>query len=263
MKTIRPLALLLLTIIALPSFSQDKKFDKSLKKIDRYYAEGDFKKASANLVSLRKSIAAKLGQKNTYVPGLFIREARINLGAGLLKDFDKILNDALLSSGSIFGDNSTHYASTLIDVAAIYNDYGNYRISREYVDRARDLLTKTNQLTEPLKARIGLVEAEAMTGQGFSNAAIVLLRSMEQYFAGRAVEKETIVEGSTIKTQRVPFEELAPRYTDYAKVLTLIANAYGKKGNLLSADSAFKAAQTWIRKNQRFMGETTLTLGAK
>jgi hypothetical protein len=101
------------------------------------------------------------------------------LGAGLLKDFDKILNDALLSSGSIFGDNSIHYASTLVDVAAIYNDYGNYRISREYVDRARDLLTKTNQLTEPLKARIGLVEAEAMTGQGFSNAAVVLLRSME------------------------------------------------------------------------------------
>ncbi len=260
MKTIRPLALLLLTVIALPSFSQDKKFDKSLKKIDRYYAEGDFKKASANLTSLRKSIAAKLGQKNTYVPGLFIREARINLGAGLLKDFDKILNDALLSSGSIFGDNSTHYASTLVDVAAIYNDYGNYRISREYVDRARDLLTKTNQLTEPLKARIGLVEAEAMTGQGFSNAAIVLLRSMEQYFAGRAVEKETIVDGSTIKSQRVPFEELAPRFTDYSKVLTLIANAYGKKGNLISADSAFKAAQTWIRKNQRFMGETTLTL---
>ena len=152
MKTIRPLALLLLTVIALPSFSQDKKFDKSLKK-DRPLSrlKGDFKKASANLVSLRKSIVAKLGQKNTYVPGLFIREARINLGAGLLKDFDKILNDALLSSGSIFGDNSIHYASTLVDVAAIYNDYGNYRISREYVDRARDLLTKTNQLTEPLK----------------------------------------------------------------------------------------------------------------
>jgi hypothetical protein len=44
-----------------------QKFDKSLKKVDRYYAEGDFKKASASLVSLRKSIVAKLGQKNTYV----------------------------------------------------------------------------------------------------------------------------------------------------------------------------------------------------
>ena len=229
MKTIRTLAFFLIIGVALPALSQDKKFDKSLKKVDRYYAEGDFLKARANLVKLRKSIVAKLGQKNTYVPGLFIREARINLAAGLLKDFDKTLNDALLSSSSIFGDNSTHYASTLIDVAAIYNEYGNYRISREYVDRARDLLVKTNQLTELLKTRIGLVEAEAMTGQGFSNEAVALLRSMEQYFAGRAVEKETIVDGTAIKTQRVPFEELAPRFTDYAKLLTLISNAYGKK----------------------------------
>ncbi|HZB12100.1 MAG TPA: tetratricopeptide repeat protein, partial [Chryseolinea sp.] len=260
MKPIGTLALLLLVIVFFPAFSQDKKFDKSLKKVDRYYAEGDFPKASANLVKLRKSIVTKLGPKNTYVPGLYIREARINLAAGLLKDFDKTLNEALLSSSSIFGDNSTHYASTLIDVATIYNDYGNYRISREYVDRARDLLTKTNQLTELLKTRLGLVEAEAMTGQGFSNEAILLLRSMEQHFAGRAVEKETIIDGAAIKTQRVPFEELAPRFTDYAKLLTLISNAYGKKGNLISADSAFKATQTWIKKNQRFMGETTLTL---
>ncbi len=32
------------------------------------------------------------------------------------------------------------------------------------------------------------------------------------------------------------------------------------KGNLLSADSAFKAAQTWISKNLRYMGETSLAL---
>jgi len=262
MKPSKILAFFLLAIVIViyPSFSQDKKFDKSLKKVDKYYAEGNFLKASSSLAKLRKSIIAKLGQKSTYAPGLYIREARINLASGLLKDFDKTLNDALLSSTSIFGDNSTHYASTLIDVAAIYNEYGNYRISREYVDRARDVLTKTNQLTDLLKTRIGLVEAEAMTGQGFCNEAIFLLRGMESHFAGRAVEKETIVEGSSIKTIRVPFEELAPRYSDYAKLLTLISNAYGKKGNLLSADSAFKATQTWIKKNQRFMGETTLTL---
>lgn len=260
MKFIRPLAVVLLIIAIHPSFSQNKKFDKSLRKLDAYYGEGNFSKASNTLVKLRNSIIAKMGQKNTYMPGLYIREARINLASGLLSNFDQTLDNALLSSAGIFGDNSTNYASTFIDVADIYNAYGNYRISREYADSARDLLTKTNQLTEVLKARIALVEAEAMTGQGFSNDAITLLRTLESYFAGRAVEKETIVDGTAIKTQRVPFEELAPRFNDYAKVLTLIANAYGKKGNLISSDSAFKAAQSWIRKNQRFMGETTLRL---
>ena len=63
MKTIRTLAFFFIVGVALPALSQDKKFDKSLKKVDRYYAEGDFLKASANLVKLRKSIVAKLGQK--------------------------------------------------------------------------------------------------------------------------------------------------------------------------------------------------------
>src|SRR5688572_20176663 len=224
MKTSKILAVISLAIITViyPSFSQDKKIDKSLKKVDKYYAEGNFPKAGSGLLKVKKSIIAKSGQKSSYMPGIYIREARINLASGLLKDFDKTLNDALLSSSSIFGDNSTSYASTLIDVAAIYNEYGNYRISREYVDRAREVLSKTNQLNDQLKARMALVEGEAMTGQGFSNEAIALLRSMESYFAGRAVEKETHVEGASIKTVRVPFEELAPRYSDYAKLLTLI-----------------------------------------
>ena len=99
-----------------------------------------------------------------------------------------------------------------------------------------------------------------MTGQGFCNDAIALLKANDAYFAGRAVEKETTVDGNSIKTQRVPDEELPRRYSDYAKLLTLVANAYSIKGNLLSADSAFKAAQTWIRKNLRYMGETSLAL---
>ena len=261
MKTARALPFLLLIIFLGPSaFGQNKKFDKSLRKIDRYYAEGNFPKANSGLDKLRNSIIAKMGVKNPYMPGLYLREAKIDLASGLLKDFDKTLNDALLSSSAIYGDNSNSYASALVDVAVVYNDFGNYRRSREYVDRARDLLVSTNQLTDLLKARLALVEAEALTGQGFSNDAIALLRSVESHFAGRAVEKETIVEGAGIKTQRVPFAELAPRFTDYAKLLTLIANAYGKKGNLISSDSAFKAAQSWIKKNQRYMGETTLTL---
>jgi CHAT domain-containing protein len=260
MKFIGPLVVLLLSLVASPSFCQNKKFDKSLKKLDLYYAQGNFPKAKAALDKLRKSISTRMGVKNPYAPGLFLREARISLASGHLKDFDEALNNALLSSSSTFGDNSTNYALALIDVAAIYNDYGNYLISREYCDRARDLLDRTGQMTDALRARVGLVEAGAMTGQGFCNEAVSTLRSLENYFAARAVEKETIVEGNVIKTQRVPFEELAPRFSSYARLLTLIANAYGKKGNLISADSAFKAAQSWIRQHQRFMGEASLSL---
>ena len=251
----------ILNLVAVqPLLSQNKKFDKSLGKVDSYYGAGSFAKASSSLQKLKKSIISKMGQQNTYLPGLYIREARINLALGVLDGFDKTLNNALTSSFATFGENSASYAGTMIDIAESYNEYGNYRLSREYLEKAKEVLNRTNQLTDYLKGRVAIVEAEAMTGQGFCNSALDLLKSMDSYFAGRAVEKETTVEGASIKTQRVPTEELPKRFGEYAKLLTLIANAYSKKGNLLSADSAFKAAQTWIRKNQRYLGETNLAL---
>ena len=243
-----------------PLFSQNKSFDKSLRKIDARYNAGSFSKASSGLQKLKKSVVAKMGQQNAYMPGLYIREARITLGLGVHDGFDKLLENALAASLATFGENSANYAGTMIDVAETYNEYGNYRLSREYTAKAKELLTRTNQLNEHLSARIGLVEAVAMTGQGFCNEALASFKNLESYYAGRAVEKETIVKDGAIKSQRVPDEEIPQRYSDFAKLLTMTANAYGKKGSLISADSAFGAAQNWIRKNQKYMGETSLAL---
>lgn len=261
MKVFRSSLFLVVAVLLLhPLYSQNKKFDKSLKKVDSYYASGNLSKASSGLQKLKKSVVAKMGQQNTYMPGLYIREARINLSAGMLEGFDNIVANAINSSLNIFGENSASYANTLIDVAAIYNEYGNYRLSREYLTKAKESLIRVSQDTAYINARLIMTEAEAMTGQGFCNKALEHFQSVDSYFAGRAVEKETKVEGGTIKTQRVPVDELPKRYSEYGKLLTLIANAYSKKGNLLSADSAFKAAQTWIRRNQKYMGETNLSL---
>ncbi|MEO8470811.1 MAG: CHAT domain-containing tetratricopeptide repeat protein [Chryseolinea sp.] len=243
-----------------PLFSQNKKFDKSLKKVDASYAAGSLSKAKSGLEKLMKSVVAKMGAQNSYMPGLYIREAHISLAAGMLDGFDNILNNAITSSIAAYGDNSINYVTTLTDVADVYNEYGNYRLSREYILKARDVLKKSNQQSDYITARLGIVEARAMTGQGFCNEAVNLLSTVETYFAKRAVEKETITEGTAIKTQRVPDAELPGRYTEYARLLTLIANAYSTQGKLLSADSAFKAAQSWIRKNQKYMGESNLSL---
>ncbi|HEX6893422.1 MAG TPA: tetratricopeptide repeat protein, partial [Chryseolinea sp.] len=259
MKIYRCFLLVVLTLaLTQPLFSQNKKFDKSLKKVDSRYNGGSFSKASSSLQSLKKSVVAKMGQQNSYMPGLYIREARITLALGVLDGFEKTLDNALAASLATFGENSTNYAATMIDVAEVYNEYGNFRRSREYTAKAKELLTRTNQLNDHLNARIGLVEGEAMTGQGFCNEALALFKSLESYFAGRAVDKETTVQGGAIKTQRVPDVEIPQRYSDFAKLLTMTANAYSKKGSLLSADSAFGAAQSWIRKNQKYMGETSL-----
>src|SRR6187549_793185 len=111
----RIVGLVLLLCVGLqPLFAQNKKFDKSLKKIDSYYASGSFDKASSSLQKLKKSVIAKMGAQNPYMPGLHLREAQINLASGVLGDFDNVLNTALTSSVNAFGDNSASYATTLI-----------------------------------------------------------------------------------------------------------------------------------------------------
>ncbi|MBT1687842.1 CHAT domain-containing protein [Dawidia soli] len=244
---------------AQPAFTQNKKYDKSLAKIDALYAGGSFEKAESSLAKLKKTIVAKMGPQNAYMPGLYLREARIGLALGMLGGFDKALENAQASSLAVFGENSASYATTLIDVAEIYNAYGNYHISREYITKAKEQLVRTGQMTDLLKGDIALIESEAMIGQGFCNDALEIMREQESFFAGRAVDKETKVEGGTIKTQRVPETELVQRYGDYGRLLTQIAIAYSKKGSLISADSAFTAASTWLRSQRRFLGETDIS----
>ncbi len=231
MKTFRlPLLLLLLISFLQPAFAQNKKFDKSLKKVDGYIASGKYEKANSGLAKLKKSVTSKMGANNPYMPGIYIREAKLGLALGTLVLFDATLTNALTSSLTVFGENSTTYANTYIDVAELYNEYGNYRISREYVTKSRDLLGRTNQMTDTLKGRLALVEAEAMIGQGYCDEAIDLLNSVEPYYAKLAVDKETIVDGGKIKNNRVPEEQLPTRFGNYARLLVLKDWLSDKKG---------------------------------
>jgi CHAT domain-containing protein len=270
MKTFRLHLFLLLCIAFLqPAFAQNKKFDKSLKKIDSYYASGKFSKASSGLTKLKKSITGKMGPNNPYMPGIYLREAKISMALGVLTGFDKTLDDALNSSLTVFGETSNSYANSYIDVAELYNEYGNFRISRDYTTKARELLKKTNQMTDTLKGRLALVEAEAMIGQGFCDEALELLASVEEYYLKLAVDKETVVDGGKIKSKRVPEEELPIRFGNYARVLMLKGNALAHKGLLsvvdgtsseqqVDADREFLRLQGWLKGKAKYLGETNL-----
>ncbi len=267
MKIFRSCILVLFCLIAsLATFSQNKKIDKSLGKVDTYFASGNFLKAQSGLDKIKKTVSG-MPDLQSYLPGLYIREAKINLALGTLTSFDNSLNTALTSSQTTFGDNSTNYATTLIEVGEIYNEYGNFRLSDEYLDRARILLEKSNQLNDALKSRIALAQAEAMIGQGFWNDAIELLKENEQYFSLRAVEKESIVEGTSIKIKRIPEQELPGRYGNYAKLLNLRIKADAKRGrisvvgtdeNNSDVDYCYKNATNWLKGKSRFLGETSL-----
>src|SRR5687767_6712265 len=99
MKAIRLISvLMIITLLCSTSVNGQKKFDKQLAKADKYYNAGQYSKALSTLSKFKKSITAKLGQSNTYMPGYYIREARTNLNYGILTGFEESLTNAINAS---------------------------------------------------------------------------------------------------------------------------------------------------------------------
>ncbi len=253
-------------LIACAAQAQNKKLDKRLGKINTFYNAGNFEKAQKKLSKFKKKVL-KLGGDNGYMVTYHLKSAQISFALGVVGEFETSLNEALNTSRTAFGETSTTYAITLLDAADNYLNYGNFRMARAYIEQAETILTNTNELSEVLNGRIVLAKAEAMIGQGYSNDAIKLLGEHEQYFAKRAVDKETYVEEGEIKTRRVPDNEIFSRFNDYARLKMLTANAYAKKGRLSvggdidesDAERTFNELDGWLRgRNGRYLGGATL-----
>src|SRR6476620_3160655 len=159
------LSVALCFLMSTACFAQNKKLDKSLKKIDGLYNGGAFEKALSGLGKFKRS-AEKLGPNNNYLLAAHLREAKFNLALGVLTNFETSISNALNTSLAAYGETSTSYAITNLDVADIYLEYGNFRLSREYTEKAEAILKKTNQLDAALTGRIAMTKAEAMIGQG-------------------------------------------------------------------------------------------------
>lgn len=256
MKAIRLMCVLALVL----SLAACGSLDKKLTKVDAAYNSGDYSSASSGLAKYKKKVTAKFGQSNKYMPGFYIREARINLNSGMLAGFEASITNAISSSATVYGETTANHAQTLADVAETYNQYGNYRLARQYSEKALDIIKAVTPEEPVLKARIDLELAEALIGQGFYSEALDVLESDEKLLVSRAVEKETYVEDGKIKNRFISESELDTRFSSYARLLTLTAYAHSKQGQLDQADAEFKRAHEWIDKNKRFMKSTNVAL---
>jgi CHAT domain-containing protein len=259
MKTpVRFLATLFVALLPFATLAQ-AKYDKILKKADAAYNEGTFDKAASGYAKLKKK-SAKLGATNKYLPVYYLRQARQNLATGLLPTFESNLASAISASITAYGENSLGVASTQIDVAELYNEFGNYRKGRELAESVEKQMIANGLLDDALKAKVALIKAEAMTGQGFCKDALALLDEVDEFFLSRAVDREQIAEGDKIVKKRIPEEEFPVRFGSYAKLVTLRALALSKMGEVTRADSAFMGARNWIDKKLRYLGEFSLAL---
>ena len=252
---------ILLSLLALVLFSSGEvksqsKYDKMLKSAESSYELGDYAKAISALEKFKSKAFKKLGKHNVYTPIYYLLNAKYNLASGYISEFESNLYTAVNTSISINQESSLEHILILIGGAELHNINGSYADARSYLANAKKFIDGDAHVTDIVKAQWGTALAEALTGQGFYNEAIEILKEQEKFYVGRAVKQETIIDSKgNLSSRKLSDEEIAARYNEYARLATLLGNAYGKQGSLKSSDSVFVFAANWIRK---YMGESTI-----
>lgn len=226
------------------------KYDKMIAAAETAYEKGDYDKAISNLEKFKKKAFKKLGSENPYLATYYLYLAKYHLAAGRTKDFESNILSAISANVVNKKDNTQAHGLLLIDIAELYNQYGNYRIAHDYLERAKNVLDKGSFMTDAAKARWKMVNGEALIGQGYFNEALSSLHETEKYYLRRAAKQETFVDDKgNLKSRKIPDDELKKRYQEYARWMTDLGLAFHKRGDSDSADFTFHRASDWIRKN--------------
>lgn len=249
MKVYKPILFISLISVVSGALGQ-AKYDKAIKATLDKYEIGDYRKAISGLEKFKSKAFKKLGQQNAYTANYYYLMAKYHLATGKITDFENSVQTAISSSIVTSKESSQRHGQRLADIAELYILNGSYKVARDYLNQSKKILVDGNFMTDAIKARWGVLQAEALTGQGYYREAIEILREQEKYFVGRAVKNETFVDDKgNLKSQRVPDDQLKLRYQDYGRWMTDLANAFRGQGSFNSADSAFASAARWIDKN--------------
>ena len=226
----------LIQLIHFQSMSQPKN-DKAIKATEDKYEIGDYRKAISGLEKFKSKVFKKLGPQNAYTAQYHYLMAKYHLGAGKITDFESSVQTAISTSIVTNTENSQKHGQRVADIAELYILNGSYRVAKDYLTVSKKILDDGKFWTDGIKARWNVLQAEALTGQGYYNGAISVLHDQEKYFAARAVKTETFVDDKgNLKSQRVPDDQLKIRYQEYARWMTDLGNAYRCQGNFNSAD---------------------------
>lgn len=250
MKRLMGKVLVLLLWISPALVVAQAKYDKLLNKAEASYKTGNYSKAISGLNKFKKKAFKKLGQQNVYTPTYFMRLAKYNLASGYIAEFESNLQQAVTSSKAINLENSQTYGLILVEAAELHNMNGSYRVAKEYLDLAKNVLEGGDFMKDVTKGRYELALAETLTGQGYYTQAIELLNEQERFYAGRAVKQETFVDDKgNLKSRRLSDEELNERYEKYGYLRSLFGWALSSMGKKNSADSILDNNTTWLKKN--------------
>ncbi len=227
-------------------FSQ-RQFDKVLTICERYYEDGDYKKALSRCNALVKKYKRK---NQTFVwmraePYL----AKYYEATGNYAKFEETIAD-YLKHKAIKGTTSEGYGHGLLDISMLYLEYGQINRANQYLVQAQAILGKEPQNTSAY-CTMKQVECLSLFHRGFYTE---FLEQSERW--------ETLA-NSLINTDKSYFDDASQTFTtrpntakeviglknNYADILNLKAEAARRHGDYQKASSLLGSADTWIKEN--------------
>ena len=219
--------------------SVQAQYQKAIDKAELSYEVGDYTKAQKGIAKMQKKATKKLGPNNPYNAIGLIKEAKINVGLGLLVEVLEPIEKGIKMSEEVNGIESAEHGFILVEAADVLISYGHFRLAGVYLEQAEKAFEVSGSLIEDIKATIDVQKAQVLAGKGFYSDAIKLVDTQSDYYLQRAMSAE----GSKKKREG--------RTEEFAKLMIVKANAFRNMGDYIRADSAFVFNNRWIEDNMK------------
>ena len=208
-------------------------WQKSIDKIDIMIETGDYRKAEGAILKLIEKTTDKHGENNKHTAIGHLRNARNNIGLGLLQRVVDEVRQAIEMTKTSEGITDEEALEAYKDAADVMILYGNYLIAENYLNEATALSPKGD---EDKTAELDVLRARILTGKGYYAKAIKLIDSKMPYYSKRLLTA-TNKKDSKRKKQ------------GYGYMLLMKANSLRLMGNYNSSDSAFVYTTNWVSDN--------------
>ncbi|MFM8347503.1 MAG: tetratricopeptide repeat protein, partial [Bacteroidota bacterium] len=240
---------LLLAGVVSPAFGQ-AKFDKAIKAVNEQYELGNYEESNELLSKFQPKVERKLGKPNRYSISILLAKSRNALAQGMTSEFENQLQEAVKLSLATNPNASEDHAAVLIEGAELFRRQGNIIVALRALGQAKETLRNRPADSGGLRGRLQLTLGECLTEQGFYREAYKVLSDERAYFENRAARQENYTDNrGQAKTRKLDESEVQVRFSEYARLLTAVANVSRKNGDLTKADTAFQHAGSWISRN--------------
>ncbi|MDW7695185.1 CHAT domain-containing tetratricopeptide repeat protein [Flammeovirgaceae bacterium SG7u.111] len=234
-----------------------QNWDRSLEICERYYEEGEYKKALENCDKLIDQLNKR--KKGLVVAMVNMHKAKYLEAIGEYGEFEDILLKTLKKK-KYKGELSTLYGKANLDAAYLYLLYSDINTAESYLETSRHIFQGSsskgndkdgNSQDLYFKSQYLFVETNIAFAKGDFDKARENIPELLKIKNQRLVNRETYFNevSNRFEQRKLDWFKIRRRKREYAEVLTLKAEIERGAGNYKEAEKYLLEAENWIKDN--------------